>query len=298
MPQILMGLDQMFGPLGDRGLQGLVGGFGCGQRILQFAAGPAGRARQHGGQQQDQRHAGQIDRQQEAPAGVGRRAALRQQPAFLRRDLLQIGGDLVRHGAAFGPCHQCRYPGLIAGGMKPDQLGADGDLTGHQRARLVEQLGFDGGRDGSDQVIEGGHERRAGLAVFPDEIRIAADRKAARGTFGAAQQRPHVRDLLQHLERVVDGGRIRPRLEIQTDRGSANEKQDREAGSKDGTLRRHSRFLVQFFEMRSDFVVLVRHSFTVVNSAFGVNGLRRQHVAPSSMVMRRKSGARSVLAKA
>jgi len=36
---------------------------------------------------------------------------------------------------------------------------------------------------------------------------------------------------------------------------------------------------------------------TVVNSAFGGDGLRRQLVDPSQMVMRREIGARSVVAK-
>ena len=46
-------------------------------------------------------------------------------------------------------------------------------------------------------------------------------------------------------------------------------------------------------------VGLARHSLTAANSVFGVNGLRRQHVAPSSSDILRKSGeGEAVLAKA
>ena len=71
MPQILMRLHQMLGPLGDRGFQRLVGGLAGGERFLQLPARPPGRQRQHDGQHQDQHHAGQIDRQQDAPVDLG-----------------------------------------------------------------------------------------------------------------------------------------------------------------------------------------------------------------------------------
>ena len=122
--------------------------------------------------------------------------------------------------------------------------------------------------------------------------------KDARRAFGPVQQRPHVRNLSEHRERMVDRGGIGSRLDVQTDRGSADDEKDSEADSENDTLRRHCHLLFHYFERRAEAVGLVMHSLTTVNSASGVNGLRRQHAAPSSMVIRRKSGARSALAKA
>ena len=68
-----------------------------------------------------------------------------------------------------------------------------------------------------------------------------------RGAFSAAQQGAHVGELAEDSERAVDRGRIIPRLEIQTDRGSADNEEDGEANSKNDTLRRHCQLLISLF---------------------------------------------------
>ena len=91
VPKLLMGCDQMLGPLGDGGLQRLVGGHGGGQRVLQFAARAAGRQRKHGRENQDQRDAGEIDRQQDAAVGFAIPCFVPQAVCVLRQRLFQGG---------------------------------------------------------------------------------------------------------------------------------------------------------------------------------------------------------------
>ena len=223
MPQVLVRFHQMLGPLGDRRFQRLVGGLAGGERFLQLPARAPGRQRQRDGKQHDQHHARQIDRQQDAPVDLGIGAVEPQQPSFLGNDLFQVGADRLRHGAIFGLGHQRGNSGAVAGVLKPDQLARERNLAGHQRLGLLQRPGFARvGPDGREQVIEGRQERRAGVAVLPGEFAVAGDRKAAGGAFRAAHQRPQIRDLLQHLERAVDGSRIRSRLQVETDRGSAD----------------------------------------------------------------------------
>ena len=59
-------------------------------------------------------------------------------------------------------------------------------------------------------------------------------------------------------ERMVDRGGIGPRLDVQTDRGSANDEKDSEADSENDTLRRHCDLLFHF-ERRAEAVGLVMH---------------------------------------
>ena len=92
--------DQMLGALGDRGLQRLVGGLGGAQRILQFAARAAGWIRVRTvGEDQDQRDAGEVDRQQEPSVGFGFGASGREQPALFRDRLFEVAGDRGRRRA-------------------------------------------------------------------------------------------------------------------------------------------------------------------------------------------------------
>ena len=145
--------------------------------------------------------------------------------------------------AARPPGHQRCDGGVIARGPEPDQLAIDCNLALHQRLGLFDQLLFAGiVLDGLDQCRERRQDRLAGLAVFLGELLIAGQCEAARRAFGPAQLRPHIGDFRKDSERAVDGSVIGPRLEVQTDRGSADDKEDSEANSKDDTLRGHCQF--------------------------------------------------------
>ena len=193
-PEFVMGGDQMLGALGDRGLQRLVGGLGGGERILQFPARAAGGYRQHGGEDQDQRDAGEIDRQQDASVGFGFGAPGEEQPALFRHRLFEVSGDRSRRRAVF-LADERRDAGVVSRGPEPDQFAIEGDLALHQRLGLFDQPLFAGiGLDGLDQAVERRQDRVAGLAVFRGEFLIAGECEGARRAFRPAQQRPHVRD--------------------------------------------------------------------------------------------------------
>jgi hypothetical protein len=129
---------------------------------------------------------------------------------------------------------------LIACRLKSDQLAARHNLAGHLGLGFLQQLSLAGvALDGLDQFIKGRQDCITGLVIFLYEVRIAGKCKAARRAFGAAKQRPDIRDPLQHLQCVVDGSRVGPRLQVETDRGSADKEEDREANSEDDTLRGH-----------------------------------------------------------
>ena len=63
----------------------------------------------------------------------------------------------------------------------------------------------------------------------------------------------------EHAERTVDGGGIGPRLEVQTDRGSADNEEDSEANSENDTLRRHCDVAYFHFEWRAEASGVVMH---------------------------------------
>ena len=165
--------NQMLGALGDRGLQRLVGGFGCNQRILQFPARAAGRHRQNGGENQNQRDAGEIDRQQERSVGSGFGASGGKQPALFGHGLFQISVDRGGCGTIL-LADERRDRRAVSRGPKPDQLAIDCNLALHQRLGLFDQLLFGGiVLDGLDQCCERRQDRVAGLAVFTGELPIA-----------------------------------------------------------------------------------------------------------------------------
>ena len=112
--------------------------------------------------------------------------------------------------------------------------------------------------DGLDQAIQGRQDRTAGMVIFRGEFLIAGEREGARRALRPVQQRPHVRNPAEHRERMVDGGGIRSRLDVQADRGSADDEKDSEAGSENDTLRRHCGLLFHF-ERRAEAVGLVMH---------------------------------------
>ena len=177
-PEFVMGGDQMLGALGDRGLQRLVGGLGGAERIPQFPARAAGRHRQNGGEDQNQRDAGEIDRQQEHPVGFGsaRRAksSLRSSATAFAR-FPAIAAVAARSSWLTSAARPRCLPR-----SEPDQLAIDRNLALHQRLGLFDQLLFDGiVLDGFDQCRERRQDRVAGLAVFPGELLIAGERRPA-----------------------------------------------------------------------------------------------------------------------
>ena len=168
VPKFFMGCDQMLGPLGNRRLQHLVGGPGGAQRVLQFAARASGRQRQHSRENQDQRDAGQIDRQQDAAVGFRHRVSCRKQPSLFGYGLFEVGADRLRRVANFGPGHQGCCRRAVACGPEPDQFTARCNLSGDQRLGLLDKPCF--ARiilDGLDQSIECGQDCRAGFCDIP-----------------------------------------------------------------------------------------------------------------------------------
>ena len=96
-----MGGNQMLGALGDRSLQRLVGRFGGGQGLLQFVARAAAGCHERGGEDQDQRDAGEVDRQQDTSAGLGFGASGRELPARFRHRLFEVAGNRRGRRAIF-----------------------------------------------------------------------------------------------------------------------------------------------------------------------------------------------------
>ena len=141
--------------------------------------------------------------------------------------------------------------GVVPGIAQPDQFAIEGNLALHQRLGLFDQPPLAGTVvDGLDQAIERRQDRTAGMAIFRGEFLIAGERKGARRALRPVQQRPHVRNSAEHRERMVDGGGIRSRLDVQTDRGGADDEKDSEADSENDTLRRHCGLLISFREAR------------------------------------------------
>ncbi len=245
-----MGGDQMLGALGDRRLQRLVGGPGGAERILQFPARAAGRHRQDGGEDQNQHDAGEIDRQQEHPVGFGFGAPREEQPALFRHRLFEVSGDRSRRRAVL-PADECCGGGVVSRVAEPDQLAIDGNLALHQRLGALRSAAFQWDWPCTASISAASAGRIVSLASrysLANSL-IAGQCEGPRRALRPAQQRAHVGDFREYSERAVDGSVIGPRLEVQTDRGSADNEEDSEANSKDDALRGHCRLLTSRFRV-------------------------------------------------
>jgi hypothetical protein len=259
VPDLGMGGDQMFGALGDRGLQRLVGGLGGAQRVLQFAARTPGGQRQYGREDQDQQDACEVNRQQDTSIGVGFGASGDEQPALFGDRLFEIADDRGHRRAVFPP-DEISNAGLISGIPEPDHFAVEINLPHKMRFGFLDQALLVGvGLDGLDQAVEGGQDCAAGITILPGEFLIAGQREAARRAFHPAQLWPHIRQFREHDKGLIDGGVVGPGLEIQADRSSANDEEDRETDTKNDALRRHCRLLFHYFERRATAIGLVVH---------------------------------------
>ena len=185
MPQLFVGGDQMLGAFGDRGLQRFVGGLRRDQRILQLAARSPRGLDQDGGEDENEDRTGKIDRQQEAPGGAGSGVAIGEACPDFGHGLFEVDADLFHRRAAFGTGHQRQSARGIARLLQPDHLAGDIDAANRERLGLLEQLLLRRTvLDIRDQIVEGGRNSLAGLAMFVEEIRVLAERKATGRTFG------------------------------------------------------------------------------------------------------------------
>src|SRR5262249_12306954 len=101
-------------------------------------------------------------------------------------------------------------------------------------------------------------------------------------------QKAQVRDLLLHLDRMIDPGRIGARLDVESDRSCGDDQEDCKSSTENDALRWNQGDLLSFISASPS--ALARHSLIVARSTSGVNGFRRQRIAPNSSAMRRKSG--------
>ena len=252
-PELVMGGDQMLGALGDRGLQRLVGGLGgaaassCSSRLR--AAGSPASARWRG--------AGSARRRRgRSPAGhvpvrFGFGASRGEQLRSSADRLFEVAGD--RRPSPRGPrlADERRDRGVVSGDSQPDQFAVDRNLALPPAPWSPRSAASRSGLSLTASIRPASAGRIASLASrysLANSL-IAGDREAARRALRPAQQRAHVRDLLQHPERMVDGGGIGPRLDVQADRGGADDEEDGEASSENDALRGHCRLLTSLFRV-------------------------------------------------
>ena len=163
----------MLGALGNGCLQRLVGRFGRGEGLLQFVSRAAAGCHERGGEDQDQRNAGEVDREQDASAGVRFGASGRKQPARFRHRLFEVAGDGCGRRAIF-PADQRHDAGVVTGVAQPDQFAVEGDPALHQHSGVFDQPLLAGtGADGLDQAVQGRQDRVAGMVIFGREFLIA-----------------------------------------------------------------------------------------------------------------------------
>ena len=249
-PEFVMGGDQMLGALGDRRFQRLVGGLG-GARANPAVPGASGgstpSARWRGSESARRR-------QDRSPAGTSRWFRIRR--ACAKSSLRSSATAFSRFPAIAAVAARSSWPtSAAAAALSPAFRSLiNSPLTAIWRSTsaLVSSISCFSvgiGLDGFDQRGERRQDRVAGLAVFPGEFLIAGQCEGPRRAFRPAQQRAHVGDFREYSERAVDGSVIGPRLEVQTDRGSADNEEDSEANSKDDTLRGHCRLLTSLFRV-------------------------------------------------
>jgi hypothetical protein len=164
--------NQMFGALGHRRLERLRGGAAGVKRCRKLPPRAADLADQNAGEQQDQRHAAEIDGEQDA-AGLPRHRCLPRQP----RPLLdlhpgEIRGNGLRRATGIGD-YFSRRSGAAACAAKTDQFVAVGELALRQRARFLQQPALCGFIDSADQGGEVGRNRISRPAKFLGKARIA-----------------------------------------------------------------------------------------------------------------------------
>src|SRR4029078_7926566 len=82
------------------------------------------------------------------------------------------------------------------------------------------------------------------------EIDRAHEPVAARCAFGAPHQEPHIGDLVDDLECMGAPRGVRPRLDVEADRGRADDEKDRKTYPENDTLRQHQAILI-FARVRS-----------------------------------------------
>src|SRR6185437_758994 len=125
-----------------------------------------------------------------------------------------------------------------------NQLAADreallGDLFGafqpFDLVGIVADLLFQLGKSRGDPLLS--------LAKLIIEVRLAVEAISARRAFGAEDQQADIRKLVHHLECVRNPGGIRPRLDVEADRGRADDEEYRKPNSETDTLRQHRNVL-------------------------------------------------------
>ncbi len=180
-PQLIDGHVQMLGALGDRGFKRLVYGLGGAQRNLQPAARAPRLADQNNSQHQDQRHAGEIDRQKDTSGEPGLRGSNRKQPLLRGGEPVEIRFQRRHRGAALRLGAQRRQSRGIAGCLQPQHFAAHREPLGDKRFALSEQsraVGIIPGR--LDQLGECRRDAADGGVVFVQELRVAVEGKTAR----------------------------------------------------------------------------------------------------------------------
>ncbi len=181
MPELFMRRREMLGALGDRGFKRLVYGLGGAQRNLQPAARAPRLADQNNSQHQDQRHAGEIDRQKDTSGEPGLRGSNRKQPLLRGGEPVEIRFQRRHRGAALRLGAQRRQSRGIAGCLQPQHFAAHGEPLGDKRFALSEQsraVGIIPGR--LDQLGECRRDAADGGVVFVQELRVAVEGKTAR----------------------------------------------------------------------------------------------------------------------
>jgi hypothetical protein len=184
--------------------------------------------------------AGEIDGQEQSSARPRSRRSHRQKLLFLGVESVKIGGDLL-HRLAAGRARRDHGDGRsVALRVPAHQRGAGGQPAIDDRPRFLEQcmlarIVF----QRVLQLVERGGHLCADVLEFLREALVTRQRKTARDAFRTPDEQVEVRNLLQHVERMIDPNLIRMRLDVHRDRGRTDQEQKSEADRECQALRRH-----------------------------------------------------------
>ena len=131
-------------------------------------------------------------------------------------------------------------PAVSSACVKPDRCHIHGKPAGNLRFGVLQQLRLAWIVPGClRQLREGRRDPVRSFTVFPEKVRVADEPETARRALRAADQKLEVGKLRQHLQRVIDPGRVGSRLDVEAYRGRAHDQENRKADTQNNPLRCH-----------------------------------------------------------
>ena len=204
--QLVMGGDEMLGAFGNGRFELLVGCRGLQQRALQRNCSALVFTHHHGHQQQDYQRADHIDAEQHDAGPARIRLASGQKLLFAAGHPLQISRQRLHQAASLGAVTQ-RVEALVIAIARSRSDSAATSMRRRIRGSVASiSVTWSGlSRSASFRSSSAGAIRPR--AAWNSSMKPGYGRSHSRErALGAANQQPHVRDLLQHLDGVVDPG--------------------------------------------------------------------------------------------